>query len=307
MLLNRKSTGLEISPSGLLFTLLSGRSAEPKLERLATRHLPAGVLRPSLRELNILEKPVFVEKLREAHALLLDRNTRISVSLPDAVGKVLILEMDERFKSRAEALDIIRWKLKKSLPFELTDCHLDYQFLKRNESTQSLLVTLVSRSVIEQYEEAITAAGLLPVRIDLNSFSLYRSFEQSAAKLEEGVLITFYGGTLGMLFFSDGVPEFVRYKELSGILDNASRIYSEINSSLLVYREKYADRPLKSIQCIVPPGLARDFGDMLEELGGSRPVLLEVKSAIKQSNDSPGDQETLYPFTAAVGAALRSL
>jgi len=170
MLFNRKTVGLEVSQAGFLMALLAGTVSAPRLERLVSRPLMAGILRPSLRESNIADMQAFSDKLREAYALLLHRGTRISVSLPDSVGKVLVMDMEERFKSRAEGFDIIRWKLKKNLPFELADCHLDYQFLRKKESgEQSLLVTLVSRSVIEQYEAAITAAGLSPVSIDLNA------------------------------------------------------------------------------------------------------------------------------------------
>lgn len=308
MLFNRKSAGLELSPTGLSMALLDGPRSAPRLERLVSRPLASGILRPSLREPNITDTQAFSEKLRETYALLLHGGSRISVSLPDSVGKVLVMDMEERFKNRSEGFDLIRWKLKKNLPFELADCHLDYQILRKRENgEQSLLVTLVSRSVIEQYEAVIAAAGLSPVSIDLNAFNLYRSFDQTIATLEEGALVSFYGSTLGISFFSDGVPEFVRFKELPGIQGNPGQIYSEISNSLLVYREKFAVNQLKNIYCIAETGLSRDFCDMLEELCGSRPVLLEVGSIVKPSNEAPTDQKTLFPFTAAIGAAVRSL
>ncbi len=308
MLFNGKSAGVEISPTGLAFALLEGSQASPSLERLAFRPLAPGVLRPSLREPNILDGQAFSDKLREAHALLLHRGLRLSVSLPDSVGKVVILDLQERFKSRTEGLDIIRWKLKKNLPFDISDCHLDYQILNKRENGELvLLVTLVSRSVLEQYESLINGAGLSPVNIDLNAFNLYRAFERNLSPVEEGGLISFYGSTLGIMFFFEGIPEFTRFKELSGTLDNAGRIYTEISSSLLVYRERFPERQVKNLHCIASPGLSRDFCDMLEELGGVKPVLLEAKSAVKPSKDAPANQETLFPYTAAIGAALRSL
>jgi len=308
MLFSGKSAGIEISPTGLSFALMGGSQSSPSLERLAFRPLAAGVLRPSLRELNILDCQAFTDKLREAHALLLHRGSRLSVSLPDSVGKVVILPLQERFKSRTEGLDIIRWKLKKNLPFDLSDCHLDYQILNKKENGEIvLLVTLVSRSVLEQYETLINTAGLSPVNIDLNAFNLYRAFERKLSLIEDDGLISFYGSTLGIMFFFEGIPEFIRFKELSGALDNAGRIYTEISSSLLVYRERFPERQIKNLHCIAAPGLSRDFCDMLEELVGVKPVLLEAKSEVNISKDAPADQETLFPYTAAIGAALRSL
>jgi len=88
---------------------------------------------------------------------------------------------------------------------------------------------------------------------------------------------------------------------------NPGQIYSEISNSLLVYREKFAERQIKSVHCITDPAVSRDFCDMLEELCGTKPVLLEAGSVVKPSKDAPSDQKTIYPFTAAIGAAVRSL
>ena len=46
---------------------------------------------------------------------------------------------------------------------------------------------------------------------------------------------------------------------------------------------------------------------MVEEATGVEPALLEIKSVVPPSDSAPADQESLYPFTTAIGAALRSL
>ena len=270
--------------------------------------LPICTLRASLRETNILEPQAFCDRLREAHALLLYPGTRLSVALPDAVGRVLLLDVEGRFKNRAEALDIIRWKLKKNLPFDVADTHLDYQQLRVRESGEmALLVTLVSRTVIGQYEELINAVGLIPARIDLNILSLCRSFEKRLELEGDLALISFYGNTLVIMVVVDGIPEFVRIKGLPGATAPDSRVYSEINNSLLAYRERFPERMLLKVACIAAPDAARDFCGMIAEATGIDPLLLEIKSVIKPSDSAPADQNVLFPFTVAVGAAMRNL
>src|SRR6185369_1118292 len=134
MLFSRTSLGVEINPSGVAFALLGGSSASPRLERVSYGPLAPGCLRVSLREANILDPQSFSDTLRSAHNLLLHNGTRLSVTLPDTVGRILMLDIEGRFKSRAEGLDIIRWKLKKNLPFDLADTHLDYQQLSVREN-----------------------------------------------------------------------------------------------------------------------------------------------------------------------------
>lgn len=306
---NRKSLGLEVSPTGVAFALLGGQASAPRLERVSFRPLAPGTVRLSLREPNVLDPQAFVSRVKDAHNTLLYRGTRLSLTLPDAVGRILLLDVEGRFKSRAEALDIIRWKLKKSIPFDIADSHLDYQQLGvRANGDMALLVALVSRTVIAQYEELICAAGLVPARIDFNSFNLYRTFERRLARLEDdGALVSFYDGVLGIMIFSDNVPEFVRIKDLSGATVADSQVFMEISSSFLVHRERFPERVLKHVACIAPPGMARDFCDVVAEVTACEPLLLEAKSAVTPADEAPADQDSLFPFTAAIGAALRSL
>lgn len=308
MLFSRKSMGVEINPGFASFVLLGGTAAAPCLERVAQRPFAGGTIRASLREANILEPQAFCERLREAHALLLYPGTRLSVALPDTVGRVLLLDVEGRFKNRVEGQDMIRWKLKKNLPFDVSDTHLDYQLLRTRESgDMALLVTLVSRTVIGQYEELISAAGLVPARIDLNILSLCRAFEKRLEIEGDGALISFCGSTLGIMVIMDGIPEFIRIKELPGAEALDSRVYMEINNSLLAYRERFPERQPLKVACITAPAAARDFCGMVAEATGLEPLLLEIKSVVKPVDAAPADQKTLFPFTVAIGAAMRSL
>lgn len=308
MLFSRTSLGVEINSSGVAFALLRGSSAAPRLERISHAPLAPGCLRVSLREANILDPQSFSDTVRNAHNLLLHNGTRLSVTLPDSVGRIMMLDVEGRFKSRAEGLDIIRWKLKKNIPFDIADTHLDYQQLSvRENGDMALMVALVSRAVISQYEELLMAAGFTPARIDFNSFNLYRAFENRLAPQDDVTLITFYDSTLSIMVFAGGVLEFQRVKELSGSRGVDTRIYMEINSSLKVYRERFPERAIEHVSCIAPPDVAREFCDMVAEATGVEPSLLEIKSVVQPSDSVPADQESLFPFSTAIGAALRSL
>jgi type IV pilus assembly protein PilM len=219
-----------------------------------------------------------------------------------------MLDVEGRFKSRAEGLDIIRWKLKKNIPFEIADTHLDYQQLKvRENGDMALMIALVSRAVIGQYEELLVSAGFTPARIDFNSFNLYRAFESRLEPQDDVTLISFYEGTLSILVFAEGVLEFQRNKDLSGSRGVDSRVYMEINSSLMVYRDRFPERTIQHVSCVAPPDVAGEFCAMVAEAVGFAPTLLEVKTIVKPADTAPADQEALYPYTTAIGAALRSL
>ncbi|GFE61612.1 type IV pilus biogenesis protein PilM [Geobacter sp. AOG2] len=308
MLFTRTSLGVEINQSGVAFALLGGTPAAPRLERAVHTPLPTGAVRSSLREPNILDLQAFVESFQNAHNLLLHRSKRLSLTLPDSVGRIILLDMEGRFKNRTEGLDMIRWKLKKNIPFDVSDTHLDYQLLKiRENGDMALLVALASRTVIEQYENALTSAGFTPARIDFNSFNLYRIFDRRLALLDDSLLIYFHNGALGIMAYYNGVPEFIRVKELPGTSAVDNRVFMEINNSLLVHRERFPERNTANVFCIAPPDVASAFCSMVSEAAGSEAILLETKTAVTPGREAPGDQESFFLFSAAIGAALRSL
>lgn len=300
--------GVEISQRGVVFALTGGSASSPRVERVAQASFSPQTLQVSLRELNVLDPDALVAGLKSAYNLLLCRSDRVAVSLPDATCRIMLLDLEGRFKSRAEALDLIRWKLKKSIPLDSSDTLIDYQQLTvRENGDLALLVAIASRTVISQYEDLITKAGLSPARIDCNTFNICRLFERRLSLQEDCFLISFYGSTLSIVAYAQGIPEFIRIKDLSGNLATDSRVYMEINSSLLVYKERFPERPVQTVFCVAAPDIAQNFQEMVGEATGLTPVPLETKGAVIPGNSAPGDQIRLFPCTAAIGAALRSL
>jgi len=288
--------------------LAGGTLDSPQIKRVAFSPLPSTTLHISIREQNVLDPETFVNSVRSAHNLLLSSNSKVSVTLPDSVGRVMLIDLEGRFKSRSEALDLIRWKLKKSVPFDMADTHLDYQQLTvRENGDLALLVALVSRAVISQYEDLFTRAGLTPARIDFNSFNICRAFERRMSLTDDSILVSFYDAALVIMAFSAGVPEFIRVKDLSGTMAVDNRVFMEIKSSILIYRERFPDHISKAVFCVAPPDVAQNFQEMVAEATGLSPTLLEIKSAVTPGDEAPGNQESLFPYTAAIGSALRGL
>jgi type IV pilus assembly protein PilM len=299
--------GVEISPQGVTCALISGAAASQRVEMVTHAPFAAGTLQASLRESNVKDTDAFVAGLKSACNQLLCTTTRVAVSLPDTACRIMLIDHEGRFKSHTEALDLIRWKLKKSIPFDNADTLIDYQQLAiRENGDLALLVAMASRSVISQYEDLITQAGFSPARIDCNTLNICRLFDKRLSLHDDVILISFYGSTLSIVAFAGGIPEFFRSKDLSGTAATDSRVYMEISSSFLVYKERFPELPMQTVFCCAPPDVARDFQSLVAEAIGLAPLLLETKEAVTPGNSAPGDQARLFPCTAAIGAALRS-
>jgi len=305
----RKSLGLEIYPDGIRLALIAGSRSKPVVEAFDTAPLHADTIRISLREANILDPGKFVATVRDTHLRLLTKTVRTSVSLPDAAGRVILLDLDTRFKSRDEAGDIIRWKLKKNFPFDINDAHFDFQQVQERETGEIVvLVSLICRQVLAQYEELLAEAGLEPNNIDFTTFGIYELFADRFSLDNDYGFICYFNGVVSVLIFREGALEFYRTKELSTATFTPNRVYREISSSLLVHQDKHPGVSLGKIYCLTSYDQVEEFKGLVAEATSQEPVLLDVERVLSRSATcSTVDRNALYAMSAACGAALRNL
>lgn len=304
----RTAIGLEIKSDGIRMALMGGTRNRPVLQAFSEHRLDPETVRVTLRDMNVLHPASFVTAIRDAHLRLLTPTTRVAVALPDAAGRVLVLDLDTRFKSRDEAADIIRWKLKKNFPFDINDAHFDFQQLHEKDTGEiSVLVSLICRQVLNQYEELIAEAGLQPNQIDFTSFRLHEFFSSRLSVDEDYLFISHFSGVLSILLFRRGALDFYRSKEIPSARFSVNRVYREISSSLLVYQDKSPDLSIGKVYCFIDRQYLDDFRSMVAEATNLEPVLLDAERAVIRSPGFPAEQGTVFGLTAALGSALRNL
>ena len=307
MLFTSQSLGLEIGRDGLKFSLVSRHKEEFKLDAFAVAPLTTEMVRFSHREPSVLTAAPFVTQVRAAWLKLLTKKSRVSVSLPDACGRVILLDLETRFRSHEEGAGIIRWKLKKHSSMDIKETHLDYQIIREKDSgEQTALVSLIAKPVITQVEDLLAEAGLEPYAIDFTSFNLYRLFARRIEPTETCVLTSCFDGALGVMVFYDGILEFYRSKELPGGLFDAARVFQEISSSLLFYREKNPLRELGTCFCIVEQTLWEPFHDIVAEATGLEPLILEAERFVMTGTGITLSHNSAYILSASLGAAVRA-
>lgn len=309
MLFSKKALGLEICRKGLRMAVLEGKRDEtPRLCAAGIDSFDAETLRFSQREPNVLNPESFVAKVKETHLKLLTRVHRVSVSLPDSVGRVMLLDLETRFRNRDEGADIIRWKLKKSFPVDINDIHLDYQVLRRRETGETVaLVALIAKGVVQQYEALIQEAGLEPARIGFTSFSLHRLFARRLELAENALFLTYFGRTVGILALREGILDFCRSKEIRSPAFDPERVFREITGSLLAYRERNPVHAALEVFCAATGSPAREFRDLVAEATGSEPKVLRSADAIASREDIVCDAALLDLLSASAGAAMGDL
>ena len=178
--------GLEISQHQLSLARLE-RQKEGKaiLRQIAQEPLPEGAVELSFTKPNIRDLSVFTGCCHD----LLSRSElpgdEISMTLPDTIFRTAILDLESIPEERSDVHELIAWKLRDSTPFTIDDAVMSYS---RIGTMNKLLVSLVAKTVLHQYEEVIEASGLHVGLIDQASFNcLNLLFE--GGEPEESILV----------------------------------------------------------------------------------------------------------------------
>ncbi len=129
---------------------------------LHTHHsLPAGAVVPNLGNVNVLDGRVLRIAIAETLAAVQDRSRDIIAIIPDASVRVVMLDFDSLPESKQDAEAVIRFRLKKSLPFNVEQSALSYDS-RRLDGHIKVIAGVTPRQVLDEYEGAFRDAGYSP-------------------------------------------------------------------------------------------------------------------------------------------------
>lgn len=132
------------------------------LDGFALEPLREGALAVSPLELNIVDVDGVSAALARALNKVQGRGKEVALLLPDQVVRVFILHFDTFPKRADEAEPLLRWRLKKSVPFDLEEAVLSHMMQPARSPGVDVLASIARRKVVRQYEEIVEAAGLTP-------------------------------------------------------------------------------------------------------------------------------------------------
>ena len=144
--------------------VIAARASErqPRLEMFTSRHLPEGTIAPGLNGPNVLNPDALRTAISGALGAIGGNSRDVIVIVPDAAIRVLLLDF-ETLPGKLQEIDpVIRFRLKKSLPFDVEQAAVSYE-IKRNSPNGVHVVAAVSpRTIIDEYEAAFRQAGYSP-------------------------------------------------------------------------------------------------------------------------------------------------
>jgi type IV pilus assembly protein PilM len=138
--------------------------SEGKPRSIAATHsraLAAGVLTPALNAENIQDAQALREAIEQVLAAVGGRGQDIVAVLPDSAVRVTLLDFDSLPDRKSEAEAAVRFRLRKSMPFDVEKAVLSFDAQKTQQGLH-VLTTIVLRSVLDEYEDVFRSAGCSP-------------------------------------------------------------------------------------------------------------------------------------------------
>jgi type IV pilus assembly protein PilM len=121
-----------------------------------------GVLAAGLQTPNFSDRAAVAAALRQALNEISAKEGKITVVIPDAAVRVLLLDFDQLPAKMSEALPIIRFRLRKLVPFEVDDAAVSYQVMPGKPDSVRVIVAVSPAAVVGEYESAVREAGYEP-------------------------------------------------------------------------------------------------------------------------------------------------
>jgi type IV pilus assembly protein PilM len=181
----RPRVACDISTQGVV-AARSDAAGSP-LAAVSRVELSAGAVVPGLKPGNVTDRVAVAAAVRKTlESVGMKANSRdadITLVIPDAAVRVLLLDFDSLPTKLTEALPIVRFRLKKMLPFDADDAMVTFQVMSTNKSIVRVLAVAIPRDVLSEYETAAREAGYEPGSVVPSTLAALAAMDEDPALL----------------------------------------------------------------------------------------------------------------------------
>jgi type IV pilus assembly protein PilM len=233
----RPPAAVEIAPEGVLAAASAG-AGEPYIHAFVP--LAPGTLTPGIEGTNLQGPEAVAAAIRTALDEVSPRKSAVTLVLPDTLVRVFMLDFDSIPAKTADAVSVVRFRLRKMVPFDAEAAGVSYQVLSQTETECKVLAAVVPGPVLSEYESAVRAAGYEPGAVLSSSLAALEAVDEMeavmAANLSAHAITTTITNGQNLLL----------YRTLDLPRDSHQRFY-EIQRSIAVasayYEDKLGSRP----------------------------------------------------------------
>jgi type IV pilus assembly protein PilM len=230
------------------------------VDGFAVELLPEGAIVPSAMETNIVNMVAVKTAFANACERLRARDEEIALILPDPVIRVFIQHFEEFPRSAEEAFPMLRWKLKKSVPFEADETLISYMRQAPREAGVDIVTALARLRIVREYEALAEGLGLHPGVVLSSSLAAVSLLDGEKATL----LARVSGSSLTSAIVRNGVLCGYRCTELPahGLQLTPQMLLEEVFPVAAYYEDTWQE----GIQAVRVAGLGSRLPDFVRPL-----------------------------------------
>jgi type IV pilus assembly protein PilM len=165
------SVGLDIASDRVTLARLDAGGPGATVTAWTTEPLPPGCVTPALNAQNVSDRSAVAEAIRRGLERI-GRARSAAVIVPDTIAKVSLLHFEQVPDKTPELLELIRWQVRKSVPFKVEEARLTWARGAVVNGAQEFVVALARRDIVEEYEAVCSDAGVHAGIVDLSTFNL---------------------------------------------------------------------------------------------------------------------------------------
>ena len=248
--------------------------------------LPEGCLKLSMTEPNLEAPEVFRERLRSALERAGVGPGRAALVLPDPLVRLTLLPPGEALpRGRAQRDELLRFKLRKSVPFEIREAHV--ACLQDRAGVGGTVVGAIFTPVLQGYEEVCRSLGLEPGLVQVSALALLSAAPEADDR--DWLLVNWERGYVTLALVRRGWPMLVRTLTGASTLD-PGEVSREVATTLLYHRERLGGTALGRVLLRSGAHPAAEVMGSLAETLGFPPTLYDAWGQLQHGELGPAGQ-----------------
>lgn len=171
----RQCIGLDIGSSSIKLVQVKASRKSYSLQNFGIEPLPAGAIVGGA----IVNAGAVSEAIRNLAKRIHLRGKDVALAVSS--NSVIIRRLQIPAMEGAALGEQMEWEVKQNIPFARDEVIVDYEVLVPRTPDGQMEVVLVAakREIVEQYVEAVRAAGLVPAIVDTEAFAMQNAVEAS--------------------------------------------------------------------------------------------------------------------------------
>jgi type IV pilus assembly protein PilM len=217
--------------------VVAGRAAEGArtLEAASAQAVPDGALAPGLQAANVNVREALVSALRDALSAVAGRSRDVCLVIPDATTRIMLLDFDTLPAKQEEADAVVRFRLKKSLPFEVDQAAMSFDRQGTADPVR-VVAAVAPRSVLEEYESLVREAGYNPGAVMPSMIAALGVVDGARPTM----VIRVERGTTTFAIVDNNQLLLHRALENGGSVVTGESLVDDVNTSLVYFEDRYS-------------------------------------------------------------------